>query len=205
METLIAVIAIFGVGAITPGPNNFMVMAAGARGGLPAAGPVIGGVIVGGLVLLVLAWSGVAAALETAPRLRLVLTSGGAAYLVWLGGGMIRESRSFADASFGGSLSESQRPYNWLGIAAFQLLNPKAWILLVTATAVMSRALDGLRGLGALAAIYTVRSAFTLTVWAVAGSAIGRFLGEGGSRRWFDRGMGGLLVALAVLLIAREL
>ena len=99
METLIAVIAVLGVGAVTPGPNNFMVMAAGARGGLPAAAPVIGGVIAGGLVLLALAWSGVAAALESAPRLRLVLTSGGAAYLAWLGGGMIWETRRFADAS----------------------------------------------------------------------------------------------------------
>ncbi len=205
METLIVVIGILGVGAITPGPNNCMVMAAGARGGLPAAGPVIGGVILGGLVLLALAWSGVAAALEAAPRLRLALTSGGAAYLVWLGGGMIWEARRLADASCGWSSSERELPCNWLGVAAFQLVNPKAWVLLVTATAVMSRALDGLWGLGALAAIYTVRSGFSLTIWAVAGSAIGRCFSKGGSRRWFDRAMGGLLVALAVLLVAGEL
>jgi len=204
MDTLIVVVGIFAVGAITPGPNNFMVMAAGARGGLSAAGPVIGGVVLGGLVLLGLAWSGVAAVLETAPHLRLALTGAGAAYLVWLGGGMIWKDGRLARAS-PGSPSPRAFPSSWLGIAAFQLLNPKAWVLLVTATAVMSRTLEGLRGLGTLAAIYSVRSAFSLTAWAVAGSVIGRCLTKVGAQRRLDRMMGGLLVALAVALVAGEL
>jgi len=204
METLFLVIAIMGIGAITPGPNNFMVMAAGARGGLPAAGPVIVGVVLGGLVLLTLAWLGVATALDAAPRMRLVLTGGGAAYLAWLGGGMLWETRRSMDGANRSGTTGHRLPTHWLGVATFQLLNPKAWVMLVTATAVMARALDGPWGLGALAAIYALRSAVSLTLWAIAGSAIGRFLGEAGSRRRFDRAMGTLLVVLAGLLLVAE-
>jgi threonine/homoserine/homoserine lactone efflux protein len=199
MEAILLVIAILGVGAITPGPNNFMVMTAGARGGFSAACPVIVGVMVGGLVLLALAWSGVAATLSNAPGLRLLLTTAGAAYLVWHGGGMIWKSRDL-------SVSQRERalPDRWLGVAAFQLLNPKAWVLLMTAATVMSGSIAGLRGFMMLAAIYLLRSAISLSVWAVLGSALGGALGARGSRHWFERLMGGLLVALAALLVVGE-
>jgi hypothetical protein len=47
------------IAAITPGPNNFMVMEASARGGAAAAGSVVLGVVLGSLGLLSLVSVGV--------------------------------------------------------------------------------------------------------------------------------------------------
>ncbi len=200
METLLVVASIFAVGAITPGPNNLMVMAAGAKGGLAAAAPVICGVVAGGLLLLGLAWSGVAAAIAAEPRLRSVLTSGGAVYLVWLGGVTIRRARPIVARS-----ASARGGHGWLGVAAFQLLNPKAWLLVLTASAVVSTELEGARGLALLAGVYIVRSSISLPAWALAGSVIGGLVGDGRGRLGFERTMGGLLVALGLFLAADAL
>ena len=58
MNSLLAVIAIVTVAAITPGPNNFIVMNAAARGGLDAVLPAITGVVGGSLFLMAIIWAG---------------------------------------------------------------------------------------------------------------------------------------------------
>jgi threonine/homoserine/homoserine lactone efflux protein len=57
--------------AITPGPNNFIVMEAGARGGLVSAGRAAFGVILGSVLLLALILAGVGRVLEQFPQLAL--------------------------------------------------------------------------------------------------------------------------------------
>ena len=58
MDALLAISLLISFGAITPGPNNAIVMAAGMRGGVTAAYPLIAGVLVGGLIMLAVAWTG---------------------------------------------------------------------------------------------------------------------------------------------------
>ena len=71
--------------AITPGPNNFIVMEAGARGGLVSAGRAALGVILGSVLLLALILAGVGRFLEQFPQLGAVLSLTGGTYLAWLG------------------------------------------------------------------------------------------------------------------------
>ncbi|MGH8496130.1 MAG: LysE family translocator [Gammaproteobacteria bacterium] len=200
MESMPALVAIIAVATITPGPNNFIVLAAGARGGLPSAGPLIGAVIAGGLVLIALTWAGAALLFEAEPRLRLLLTVTGSAYLAWLGVVMIRHASSPAGTANELPQPDSALPRTWLGVAAFQLFNPKAWVLVVTATAAITR--NGWQGFSVLAAVFVTLSGICLALWALVGSTIGAFLGDGRSKRCFDRAMGGLLIVSAALLIA---
>ena len=75
--------------------------------------------------------------------------------------------------------------------------------IFATATAVMSRAFDGLLGLGVLAAIYCLRSTVSLTLWALAGAALARRFG--GSGPAVERVLGASLIVLALLLFAGQL
>ena len=194
-DPILAVAGFITVAAITPGPNNFIVMAAAARGGWTAALPPIVGVVAGSLVLLALVWAGAAVAFEALPTLRLLLTIAGALYLTWLGGQLIWQSdrTGGSEAGAAGGL-----PSTAPGVAAFQLMNPKAWVLIVTAAA----ALAGESAAPyALAGLLAVISTLCLGLWAYAGSAIAGWLRKPGARAWFDGVMGSLLVASAVLLV----
>ena len=53
----------------------------------------------------------------------------------------------------------------------------------------------------ALAGLIAIISTFCLTLWACAGSAIAGLLRNPDARAWFNRVMGGLLMASAVLLV----
>ncbi len=200
MDPILAVIGFVTVAAITPGPNNFIVMAAATRGGFMGAFPAMAGVVVGSLGLLGLIWLGAGAAFNAVPPLRLALTVAGALYLAWLGAGLIRQAQGGADGNDTPG-RVGRLPSTALGVAAFQLLNPKAWVLVVTATAAISGETQSLTNLATLAATLGVIFVLCLTLWASAGSVIAGWLGPPAARRWFDRAMGGLLLGSAALLV----
>jgi threonine/homoserine/homoserine lactone efflux protein len=189
METhsLLPVIGVLVAAAITPGPNNFMVMEASARGGFAAAWSVVLGVMLGSLLLLALIFAGVARAMQVLPIVGTFLSVGGGAYLAWLG------ASSFLRREQDDEAQRSTAPASVLGAASFQLFNPKAWLLTTTAAAAMS----GNGGVFTLAALTVLVTGICLSIWAVAGSASRHFLQPRG-RLWFDRTMGGLLVLSAV-------
>lgn len=195
LEPLLAVAGFITVAAITPGPNNFIVMAAAARGGMAAALPSILGVVVGSLALLALVWGGAGAAIAALPALRVALTVTGALYLIWLGGLLIWQS---GRRNGGGAEADGNLPSTATGVAAFQLMNPKAWVLIVTATAALS---GESAAPYALAGLIAVISTLCLGLWACAGSAIAGWLRRPSARSWFDRAMGGLLIVSAALLV----
>ena len=196
MDSLIPVAGIVAVAAVTPGPNNFIVMAAAARNGARAAVPAAAGVVAGTLALLAVVWTGAGAAFQAVPWLRPALTLAGASYLCWLGGCLIWHARGRSPGA--GVPAEGRLPRSGLGVAAFQFLNPKGWVLVLTAAAAMAREPAAAY---ILAAIFVVITLPCLTLWAVTGSAIAERLTHPAAKAWFDRSMGALLVGSAVLLV----
>ena len=197
MDSLIAVSGFVTVAAITPGPNNFIVMAAAARGGMRAAMPAAAGVLAGSLCLLLIVWAGAGAAFGAAPNLRSLLTVAGALYLGWLGCRLAWGERAHAAGAV--RPAAPGLPRTGLGVAGFQFLNPKGWVLVLTATALVSAEPAGLY---ALVALFIIVPALCLSLWAFAGSAIAERLKYPKARVWFDRTMGALLIVSAALLFA---
>ncbi len=201
MESLIAVAGFIFAAAVTPGPNNVIVMAAAARAGLAGAVPAIGGILAGSLTLLALVWAGADTLFEAVPALRGTLLAAGVLYLLWLGGGLIWRSGGGDIGNAGNTRTGVQTlPASVLGVAVFQILNPKAWVLVMTATVAMPNGETGLAGLGGLAAMMVVIPAACLMLWAGAGAVIADRLRQPVARRRFDRSMGSLLIVTAVLL-----
>ena len=64
-----------------------------------------------------------------------MLVTAGALYLVWLGAGLILRAGRHGEADG----ERGALPGTALGMAAFQFLNPKCWVLVLTAAAAMAR------------------------------------------------------------------
>ena len=118
------------VTSITPGPNNFMLLASGVNFGFVRTIPHMLGIGIGFLTLLVGVGLGLGALLTAFPMLHGALKVAGAAYLLYLAW------RIGTSRSLGKDGEEKTRPMTFIEAAAFQWVNPKAWVMAVTAMAV---------------------------------------------------------------------
>jgi len=75
---------------LLPGPNSIFVLTVGAQRGTRMGYRAAAGVFVGDTVLMVLSAAGVASLLRTYPPVFMVIKYAGAAYLAWVGFGIIR-------------------------------------------------------------------------------------------------------------------
>ena len=197
-EILFAVAGLITAAAVTPGPNNFIVLERTLRGGFLAGIPAIAGVALGTQLLLLVVWFGAGALFQEEPRLREALTIMGAGYLLWIGLQVVW--KSFASTREGGTATLASVS-SFAGLALFQFLNPKSWVLVLTAAAAMSGTMNGLTALAALATLFLTITIACLLIWAALGAGLTRFLANPARSRWFDRGMGSLLMVSAGLLL----
>ena len=197
-ETLIGLAGVITVAAITPGPNNFIVLAQSLRAGVAGSLPSIAAIVAGTQLLLFVIWFGADVLFDREPRLQSAITLAGAAYLFWLGLNGVR--RSFSEPE-----GNEERPPALIasagGLVLFQFLNPKSWVLVLTATAVVTGNLNEAAGLISLASLFLCITSTCLLLWAVVGSHLSRFISGSREGRWFDRVMGALLMVSAILLL----
>ena len=119
---------------LVPGPNSIYVMTVASRFGLSAGYRGAGGIFVGDLILMTLAATGVASLFKANPSLFLALKYAGAAYLVFLGGGLLRSAlsrwRGTDSTAPERPVVSAPRPFRVaLGIS---LMNPKAILFYVS-------------------------------------------------------------------------
>jgi len=77
---------------LLPGPNSVFVLSAATMQGVAAGYRAAAGVFVGDAILMLLASAGAASVLYTNPTLFVVLKYAGAAYLTWIGVGLLRQA-----------------------------------------------------------------------------------------------------------------
>ena len=185
---------IVAVGALTPGPNNLIVLERAARRGLGSAVPAIVAITCGS-VALILAVGSAGVMLDGSPWLRAAVTLGGCAYLGWLG------LRLLVKASDESPKPATLWPDTSWKLFAFQFMNPKAWAIALTA----STALEAYRSVGAalleLATLFAVIPAACLLLWSAAGAALAQYLQHSRIRLMFERLLGLLLLGSAIALV----
>ncbi len=186
-ELLLAFAGFALVGSITPGPNNAMLLASGANHGFRRTIPHVAGIAAGCVVMLLLVGLGLGRVFDAAPRLHDALRWVGAAYLLWLAW-RIANAGPVAE---GGAVG---RPLLFWQAAAFQWVNPKAWILVVGAVSTYAP-LDGFgRNVAVLAVLMGLVNVPSACVWAGFGTALRPLLSRPGRARAFN-------VAMALLLV----
>lgn len=126
-NVLISLIAFAWISCFTPGPNNLLLTASGARFGLRHSIAHIVGISAGLVMMLLLMACGIGVLFLKWPVLQLILKVGGSFYLFYLAW-MIAKSGSPKTAS-----SHEQRPWRFHQATLFQFMNPKAWLMSVSA------------------------------------------------------------------------
>ena len=119
---------------LLPGPNSLHVLSVASQRGVRSGYLGACGIFVGDTILMVLSATGVASLLEASPALFLVLKHIGAAYLAWLGIGLLRAAWAIwhARAPLSGAQPrvDATRPFR--AALAISLMNPKAIMFFVS-------------------------------------------------------------------------
>lgn len=197
MDHLFALAGLLCIAAITPGPNNLVVLRAAGRTGMRGALPAMIGVVLGGLLLLAVVALGAGRAFAAYPSLQRWIGVMGALYLSWLGIGLF--VRGLATRRADGTTIKPMLPAGTLGLIGFQFLNPKSWVMTLMALATVPA--TDLRGYLPLAGLFVLIPTVCLLLWAALGAWLARWLVRPTVRRGVDAAMGVALVACAVLLL----
>jgi threonine/homoserine/homoserine lactone efflux protein len=177
------------VTSITPGPNNTMLLASGVNFGFNRTIPHMLGITCGFFVLVVAVGFGLGTVFQSYPLLYTVLRYVGAAYLLYLAW-KIAHSGPVAEGEQG-----EGKPISYLGAAAFQWVNPKAWIMAIGAISTYTPMQGYFTNVIVIAAVFALINLPSVSVWAGCGTLLRNVLRD---RRWlrlFNWGMALLLVA----------
>lgn len=188
-DALLALLVYAFVTSITPGPNNLMLLASGVNFGFGRSIPHMLGIGIGFVVLLLAVGLGLGAVLTAFPALHTALKVVGALYLLYL-------SWKIATARTMSSKGEHEsRPMTFLDAAAFQWVNPKAWVMAITAMAVYSDPNRPLWSMLIVATAFGLVNLPCVSVWAGFGTGLRGFLSDPVRLKWFNIAMGLLLAA----------
>ena len=119
---------------LLPGPNSLYVLSVASQRGVRAGYLGACGIFAGDAILMVLSATGVASLLQASPALFMVFKTIGAAYLAWLGIGLLRAAwatwKAPAPTGTAQARVDATRPFQ--AALAISLMNPKAIMFFVS-------------------------------------------------------------------------
>jgi len=180
---------VFGViAAITPGPNNVMLTTTGLNFGVRRGIPHLLGICIGFPVMLALIGLGFGTLFQLYPVLHEIIKIIGIVYLLYL-------AWKIASSSGGISTVSQSRPINFWQSAAFQWINPKAWIMGSSALAAYTTLDDNFFVQVTIVCITFMIITFPCAgVWLVFGAGLQKFLKDPAHLKLFN-------IAMALLLV----
>ena len=188
-ELTFALISFYFVMFVTPGPNNVMLFASGVKYGFKKTIPHIFGIPLGHFFQISLISMGLGFVFQTYPIAQQILKVLGCLYLFFLA------YRMFGSLSIK-ETKETGRPLRFYEAALFQILNPKAWVVAITAVSVFFPKDESfLTGLFFLAGIAPLVNLPSISVWVLFGSSIRAFISNPKVKKIVE-------IVLAILLVA---
>jgi threonine/homoserine/homoserine lactone efflux protein len=175
------------VTSITPGPNNTMLIASGVNFGLRRTLPHMFGITIGFSLMLFAVGVGIGGVFTAFPALYRIVQFIGAAYMLYL-------AYMIARAGAPSMSGASAQPLTFFQAAAFQWVNPKAWILALGVTTTYLPQTGYFASLVAACVIFGMVNFPSITVWAGAGELLGQTLNNPVWLRVFN-------ITMAVLLV----
>lgn len=191
LELLLGLAMFSLVASITPGPNNLMMMSSGLNYGLHRSLPHLLGISIGFFVMLFIVGMGAQGFFLHYPLAQVVMRYIGAAYLCWL-------AVKIAKAPIDGLQGEAKtlgKPFSFLQAAAFQWVNPKAWVMALAALTAYLPHPSTMLDVMILSAVFTLVGAPCVGTWAVFGVVLRKLLNDPLRMRIFN-------VVTALLLLA---
>ncbi len=188
MENFLAIILFAFSTAITPGPNNVMIMTSGVNFGVRASLPHLLGIALGVPVMVLLIGFGLGSLFQQSPLLHDVIQIAGILYLLYLSW-HIAHSASVAKGE------QPAKPFSFFKAALFQWVNPKAWIMVTGAVATYTSVGNAfISEVLIIALAYLMMALPCVGVWLLFGKHIKHYLQSQHHLVWFNRSMAILLV-----------
>ena len=164
-----------------------MLFASGVNFGFRRTIPHMIGIGAGFLSLLLAVGFGLGAILHTVPVLYTILKFAGGAYLIWIAW-KIASARTISEKEAGA------RPMSFMAAAAFQWINPKAWVMSITAMATYTIPEIYFASVLMVGFVFAVINVPTVSTWTGFGSALRDWLSVPVRLKWFN-------ITMAVLLV----
>ena len=183
------------VTTITPGPNNTMLLASGVNFGLKRTVPHVLGISAGMAILMIAVGLGLAQAFERLPWLYTVLEAASIAYLLYL-------AWKIGTSSSVQMRDGQSRPMRFHEAIAFQWINPKAWMMVLTAATTIHLHASLSLNAALMALVLVVIGLPCITMWAAFGMSLRRFLANPRYLRIFNITMAALLVLSLYPIVA---
>jgi threonine/homoserine/homoserine lactone efflux protein len=194
-DLILALIGFAFVTSITPGPNNLMLLTSGVNFGFRRTLPHMLGIGLGFTFMVVLVGLGLGQIFARFPVLYSVLKIIGAVYMLYLAWAIAHSGPIEGGKEIG-------RPMRFLGAAAFQWVNPKAWIMALSAISTYSQPEHYIASVMLIAGIFGAVNLPSVSVWALFGVGMRKLLSDPRQVRWFNRLMAFLLIASLWPIIA---
>jgi threonine/homoserine/homoserine lactone efflux protein len=186
------------VTSITPGPNNTMLLASGVNFGFRRTLPHLFGISAGVVLLMLSVGFGLGEAFERFPALYSALEIASVAYLLYLAwkigtSGEVKLRKG------------ERRPMRFFEAVAFQWINPKAWMMVLTAVTTIHVSERYGSNVMLMALLFYIVGFPCICLWAGFGTAMREVLSDPKRLRLFNVGMALLLVGSLYPIAARWL
>jgi len=187
-EQILPLIAFVFVMVGTPGPNNLMLLSAGANFGFRRSVPHILGISVGCQVLLFAIALGLGQLLAVYPPLALALKLMGGLFLVYMAVQLARPKPVKLETV------KELKPLTFWQAAAFQWVNPKAWLMLIAVVATFTSHEAFVLNVLVIAVVFFFMGLPLISAWNIGGVALKGWLQVGQRLQYFNYLMAALLL-----------
>ncbi|UVE16251.1 LysE family translocator [Pseudomonas sp. LS44] len=194
-ELLLAFVLFAFVTSVTPGPNNMMLLASGVNFGVRRSVPHMLGISLGFMLLVIAVGLGLGQLFVSFPALYSALRYLGAAYLLYLAWKIARSGAPDSGQAAG-------KPFSFLQAAAFQWVNPKAWVMAIGAITTYTPQENFFLNVLLIAGLFALVNCPSVSLWTMAGSLLRRWLENPRVLRLFNVSMALLLVASLYPILA---
>lgn len=189
------------ISAITPGPNNILLMSSGALFGWQRSLPHLAGILLGFAILMSSAVFGLGSVVAKWPWLVTIVKIVGAAWLTWMSLRYFVAALQSTQSSAESAPAAISRPFRFFEGVLFQWVNPKALILVISAAGAYIALADSIvQRAMIIVGIFFLAGLVSCSLWMIAGDALNRYMSSGRSATYVNFGMG-LLILLTALHI----
>ena len=182
------------IAAFTPGPNNALLMASGMNFGFWRSLPLIAGVVLGFPLMIGLIGLGLGRVFDLYPGLYVLLKFTGAAYMLYLAWKIATSEPSTAATA-------EAKPMSFIQMCLFQWVNPKGWVMAVTALSAYTLPQNYYAGVAAVVTTFMFTGITSALTWTAFGAALKNVMTDPRYFRIINLTLAALLLASLVPML----